>query len=152
ALFVGNEEIIGRASVPRGVDGDRIRDDHHTFAASLGTQNLLKHIRVCRERAYDDVRLKTLEQLSEMTLKSRESPKFCVVICLAIQPAINDSPGARRRIYQRQLTSAHELIYRSIGFGEKISQFHFGLVRGDASQTVADSSGGAVVTFSEAGG
>jgi len=87
-----------------------------------------------------------------MTLKSSESPKFCVVICLAIEPAINDPPSARRRIHQRQITSAHELIDRSIGFSKKIPQLHVGLVRGDARQTVAHSSGGAIVPLSEAGG
>src|SRR5437867_4903107 len=151
ALFVRNEEIISGAPVPRGVDGDRIRDDHHTFAGSLGPQNLLKHICVCRERANDDVRLKTREQRSELTLKSSETPKFCVVICLAIEPAINDSPGARRRIHQRQITSAHERIDRPVSFGEQIAQFHVGLVRCDASETVANSSRGAVVALSEAG-
>src|ERR1043166_424133 len=92
ALFVRHEEIISWAPVPRGVNGDRVRDDYHTFAVSLGSQNLLKYIRVAWERANDHVRAKTLEQRSEMTLKSSQSPKFCVVICLAIEPAINCPP------------------------------------------------------------
>src|SRR5260221_10989967 len=105
ALLVWKEEIIRRASVPGCVDSDRVGDDDHTFADSVGSQNLLEHIGVGGKRANDDVRLKTVEHRTKLPLQPGQSAKFRVVICLAVEPAINESPGAWRRIHQCQITS-----------------------------------------------
>jgi len=87
-----------------------------------------------------------------MLFEPSESLEFLIVIRLAIEPAINDSPGARREIHQREIASSHELVNWSIGFGEKIPQFHLGSVRRDAGQSIAHSARGAVVAFSETSG
>src|SRR5437667_4148276 len=152
ALFVRNEEIICRASVPGCVDSDRVCDNHHTFADFVGSQDLLKHIGVGGKRADDDVRLKTVEHGSKLRLQPNQSPKFHVVICLAIEPPINKSPGTWRRIHQRLIASAHQFVGRPVGFGKQIPQFHCSLIQSNASQPVADSSCGAIVALSETGG
>ena len=152
ALLVCNEEIICRASVPGCVDSDRVRDNHHTFANSVGSQNLLEHIGVGGKRADDDVRLKTVEHGSKLRLQPNQSPKFRVVICLAIEPPIDESPGTWRRIHQRQIASAHQFVDRPVGFGKQIPQFHCSLIQSDTSQPFADSSCGAIVALSETGG
>src|SRR4029077_3827042 len=152
ALLVCNEEIIRRASVPGCVDSDRVGDNHHTFAESVGSQNLLEHIGVGGKRADDDVRLKTVEHGSKLRLQPNQSPKFSVVICLAIEPPINDSPGTWRGIHQREIASAHQFVDWPVGFRKQIPQLHCSLIRSDASQPVPHPSCGAIVALSETGG
>src|SRR5215467_10025860 len=150
--MICNDEIVGRTPVPRCVDSDRVRDNHYTLAGSLGSQNLLKHIGIRWESTDDDVGLKTVKHGSELLLQSSQSSKFRVVISLVIEPVINHSPGVWRMINQREITSAHQLVDSPVGIGKQIPQFYGSLLRSNASQPLAHSSGCAVVTLSEAGG
>src|SRR4029077_4860141 len=99
----------------------------------------------------DDVRLKTVDYRPKLRFQPPESAKFRAVICLAIEPAINESPGAWRRIHQRQIASAPQFVDRPVGFGKQIPQFPRCLIRSDSSQPVAHSSGSTVMTLSETG-
>ena len=87
-----------------------------------------------------------------MILEPNEPPEFLIVIRFAIEPAINDSPGPRRGIHQRQIASAHQLIETPIGFGEKIAQFYLSPFRCNTSKAVAHSARGTVVTLPETRG
>src|SRR4029079_16376863 len=118
AFFVCDDEIMGRTAVPGSVDSDRVRDDHYTFAGSLSSQNVLKYVCIGRERTDNDVRLKLVEDRSKLRLQPNQSPKFPIVIGLAVEPAINESPCAWRRIEQRQIASAHQFVDRAVGFGK----------------------------------
>src|SRR5262249_10827963 len=110
ALLVRYDEIIGRTPIPVCVDSDRVRNHHNTFAGSPGSPNVLEHIGVGGKRADDDVRLKTVEHRTKLRLQPNQSPKFRVVICLAIEPSINNSPSAWRRIHQGQIASADQFV------------------------------------------
>jgi len=83
------------------------------------------------------VRLKTVEHGANCAFSRNQSPEFRVVICLAIEPSINESPGTWRRIQQRQIASAHQFVDRPVGFGKQIPQFHCSLIQSDTSQPVA---------------
>ncbi len=119
-------------------------------AIGVSLLNLSEYIRISRERANHHVWLKTLEQCGEVILEPRETREFCIEIFLAIEPAINGTPCARREIDERQIAFSHELVHRPIGFGKQIVQFYLRPFRGDAGKSIANSARSAVVTFSEA--
>src|SRR4030095_2108676 len=85
-----------------------------------------------------------------MILEPREAREFCVEVFLAFEPAINGTPCAGREINQRQVAFSHQLVNRPVGFGKQIVQFYLRPLRGDARQSIANSTRGAVVAFSEA--
>ena len=70
ALFVGNEKIIRGAAIPGRVDGNRMRDHHHTLGwpntVAVCSFNFSEQIQIRRESANDDVGLKSVEQGGEM--------------------------------------------------------------------------------------
>src|SRR5207247_11331162 len=141
---------------PCRIEGDRILDDYQSLAwlNTVGGffSNFSEHTRIRRESANHHVRLKSVEQRAEMIVQSVESREFRIEICLAIEPSVNNSPGARREIDQSEVAFSHQLVDDAIGFGEQIVQFHFDPLRREAGQTVANAARGAIVTLSKAGG
>ena len=84
-----------------------------------------------------------------MILQSREPDEFCIEVFFAIEPAVNDAPSTGRKINHCKIAFPYELIYRPVSFRKQVVQFDLRSFRSDASQTIANSSRGAVVPFPE---
>ncbi len=87
-----------------------------------------------------------------MRLEPRKSLETLVEVLLAIEPAVNGSPGAGCEIDQRQIALSHELVDWPVGFSKEVSQFNLALLWADPSQSIANSSRSTIVTLSKAGG
>lgn len=81
-----------------------------------------------------------------MLLELRESPETFVEVLFPIEPPVNVAPGARPTIDHRQIAFADEFIERPVALGKEIAQLDFD-VGSDPRQSIADATGGAVVTF-----
>src|SRR5215813_2572643 len=84
-----------------------------------------------------------------MILQSREAREFCIEILLAIEPAVNSTPRARREINHCKIAFSHHLVNRPVGFSKQIAQFDVCPFRSYAGQAIANSARGAVVTLPE---
>src|SRR5438477_12439925 len=96
--------------------------------------------------------LKSIEQNSEVLLEPGKTLEIFVIIFLAIDPTVNASPKTRRKIKQPKIALSNQFVEQGVGFGKQIAQFYFRSFWGDARQTIANSSRGAVVAFPETRG
>ena len=96
--------------------------------------------------------MKAVEQSSEVLLEPGKSLEIFIVILFAIDPSVNASPNTRRKINHPKVTRSDRFVEQWIRFGKKVAQFDLGLIGGDAGQSVTNSSGCTVMSFSKAGG
>jgi hypothetical protein len=150
ALFVWSEEVIGGAAIPDVVDGDRVGHDDDAFAKPVGPQDLLKQVGISWKGGSDYVRLKAIEQSSEVFFEPGKSLEIFVVILLAIEPAVDASPHTRRKINYPKITPPNQFVEQGVGFGKQIVQFYLRPFRGNARKSIANSTCSAVMTFPEA--
>ena len=96
--------------------------------------------------------MKAVEQGSEVFLEPGESLEIFIIILFAIDPSVNASPKTRRKINHPKITPSDQFVEQGVGFGKKIVQFDFGLLRADPRQSITHSAGSAIVTLSKTGG
>ena len=95
--------------------------------------------------------MKTVEQTAKIFLEAAESLESLVEIFFAIEPVVNVTPRLRPAVNQPKIGPPDDFVESAECFRKKIAQFDFDLRR-DSRQTGPNAAGGAIVTFTKAGG
>ena len=154
ALLIGEEEIIGAATVPDGIDADGVSDDDDALMLRLvvAAEEFVEHVGIGWVNGNDDVRLKLFEQAAETFFEGEEKAKIVGEVFLVIEEAIDGAPETWGAMDHSHVDEAGPVVGEAVGIGEKIVEFDLGGGVGDLAEAIAEAAGGAVMSFAKSGG
>lgn len=154
AAVVREEEVIGAAAEPDGVDGDGIGDDDDALRAATidRPEHFIEHVGVGGIDGDDDVGLEVSKETAEALLEGEEDVEAAFEFVLPVEPAIDAGPGAGPLVNDVEIDFAREGVGRAVGLGEKVVDLGADIAPGDNEEGLSQGASGAVMALAEAGG